>query len=116
MTKDTELALSAFFDSIWFKGGARLAMLAACAISGWIGVTLGNVDKRLDVQEEGLTSVQSTLAVRTQDNESFQASVDRDLTALKGGLIVVQQDVATIKGILVEMRRQDVADSLRTDE
>lgn len=122
-----DMSLRDFVESVWFKGLARGAMVLAPLIVGYAGWTLNDIndkldtrtialDKRLDATELALDDANDTLAVRASDNETFQRDVARqfseqgkDLDVLKAQGAATQNALATVQGILEEMRRRDQA-------
>ncbi len=106
-----EITLRAWVDSLWFRTVARGCMILATALGGYAGFVLSTVNAKVDAQAKDTIEVQAILAVRTRDNEEFQADVNKDLDTLRAGQVAVQRDVsqvkldiATMKGILM---RQD---------
>lgn len=126
-----DMSLRDFVDSVWFKGLARGAMVMAPLIVGYAGWTLTDInakldtrtialDNRLDTTETALSTVNGTLALRANDNETFQRDVarqfaeqGRSLDALKAQGEETKTTLATVQGILEEMRRRDQAVLLR---
>lgn len=115
-----EMTLRQFVESTWFKGLARGTMLlgipALMSASGFVGYTLNSVQaEQLRIKGE-VAEVQQTIGTRAQVNDDFQADitadvagVKADVSGVKATMLAVQTDVATIKGILQEMQRRDVA-------
>lgn len=122
-----DMSLRDFVESVWFKGLARGAMVLIPIAMGYAGWTLNDInsklddrtvalDHRLDATELALADANDILKLRAQDNESFQRSVARqfteqgkDLDVLKAQGAATQNALATVQGILEEMRRRDQA-------
>lgn len=105
-TPEPQMTAVAFFESVWFRGIARTFMLVALpalfAVAGMLAAVLNDQ-----------SNVRTTLAIRSADSERFQSSVERNFAEVKKeqdaqGVVItqLQQDVATIKGLLL---RQDIA-------
>lgn len=111
-----EMTLRQFIESTWFKGMARGAMVAFPLAAGYVGMTLANVQSRVGDVEASMIVVSQNQVSRASDNERFQAlitsevrAVDANVDSLATKFQAVQLDVATIRGILQEMQRRDVA-------
>lgn len=112
-----EMTLRQFVESTWFKGLSRGAMLlgipALTALSGFVGYTLNGVQAEQTTLKSDIAEIQQTQGSRAAVNDEFQAEITVDVAGVKSSLFIVQTDVATIKGILQEMQRRDVAAGFR---
>lgn len=117
MTTGVDMTLREFVESTWFKGLSRAAMLlgvpALTALSGFVGFTLSGVTADQARLSREVAEIQRVQGDRADVNDTFQASITSDVSGVKTALFTVQTDVATIKGILQEMQRRDLAQVMR---
>jgi len=108
-----DMSLRQFVESTWFKGLSRGAMLlgipALTALSGFVGYTLNGVQAEQYTLRTDIAEIRETQGDRAAVADTFQAEITADVAGVKSSLFIVQTDVATIKGILQEMQRRDVA-------
>ncbi|HEY4202630.1 MAG TPA: hypothetical protein VGM83_18925 [Devosiaceae bacterium] len=104
-----ETSLKQFLDSTWFKGLARASMLVGTAAASYAGLTLAHVRNEQAAMQGEIADIVRTQADRAQDNERFQSAIGADIAQLKNSVSTLQVDVATMRGILQEMQRRDVA-------
>jgi hypothetical protein len=117
----SEVTLKAFVESVWFKGLARGAMIGGAVIGGYVGYILTSVKTDVAQLQTNVDTVKDALDIRVRDQESFQSEVDRDLGTINKkvdtldlNVDTMQTDVATVKGILIQMQREtDVASNRR---
>lgn len=114
---DTMASLTEFVENKWFKLLSRGLMIVGTAASGYIGVRLATYDARIAGVETkvagvevAVSDVSDTQAARATVNDGFQNSVASEFDLLGNKVSAMQLDVATMKGILTEMQRRDVAD------
>ena len=107
-----EIAFRDFIESIWFKGLSRLAMIVAAAVLTVAGPLFAwaVTDTRTRIvtleHDVGLQQTFASSAVKAQkDIHDNVASVQSDITVLK-------IDMGVVRGILQEMQRRDLAESL----
>lgn len=112
-----DMTLKQFVESTWFKGLARGAMIAFPLAAGYVGMTLANVQGRVGAVETSIATIGTNQVTRATDNERFQTlitsevrAVDANVDTLGDKFETLQIDVATIKGILTELQRRDVAE------
>lgn len=112
----SEVTLKQFVESTWFKGVARGAMIIGAFIGGYIGWLQTTMRNEVTTLQQAVYVISSSLNKKTEDQDRFQLSVDRDLDELRGSVAkvddnvdLVQSDVATMKGIMQEMQRRDLA-------
>lgn len=102
-----------FVESTWFKGLARGAMLfglpTLSATSAFVGYTLSGVQAEQSLLKREVAEITQTQTTRAQVNDEFQTDITSEVVTVKNALFLVQTDVATIKGILQEMQRRDIA-------
>lgn len=106
---DEMASLTAFVESKWFKLASRGLMIVTAAASSYIGVRLATYDTRIASVETVVSDVSDTQTERALVNDGFQTSVATEFDQLNSKVSAVQLDVATIKGILAEIQRRDVA-------
>lgn len=111
-----EMTLTDFVENKWFKLLSRGAMVVVMGVSGYIGVRLALYDARIASVETKVAGVVTTVddvsdtqTERAAINDDFQVSVATEFDQLNNKVSAVQIDMATIKGILAEMQRRDVA-------
>lgn len=107
-----EIAFRDLIESIWFKGLSRLAMLAAAGVLAIGGPVFAwaVTDTRTRIvaleHDVGQQQAFATSAVKAQqDIRSDVATMQSDITVLK-------IDMGVVRGILQEMQRRDLAESL----
>lgn len=103
------MTLEQFIDNKWMKLLTRGAMIAVAAGSGYIGVRLAMYESRILGVETSVSDVSETQLQRALVNDQFQASVTTELDRLNAKASALQLDMATVRGILTEMQRRDVA-------
>jgi hypothetical protein len=112
----SEVTLKQFVESTWFKGIARGAMIVGAFIGGYIGWLQTTMRAEVTTLQASVSTVRASLADKVNDQARFQLSVDKDLDELDESVAKVdeivdrvQSDVATMKGIMQEMQRRDLA-------
>ncbi len=112
----SEVTLKQFVESTWFKGIARGAMILGAFIGGYIGWIQTTMRSEVTALQKSVATITISLDDKIKDQDRFQVSVDRDLDELSGSVAHVDEavdqlsaDVATMKGIMQEMQRRDLA-------
>lgn len=114
------MTLRGFIESTWFKGLARGSMIIVAILLGYASAVLNGVQERTKSVEIAVAEIKESQAVRSRDNENFQAATLKSFSGLETDIAGLRIDVARsnselgkITGILTEMQRQDVANILR---
>lgn len=108
-----DIALSAWFNSKWFKGTARAFAIVAGFTLPVLGGAIGWQLSRMDAFETGLARVLTTqderadVADRREEaNQAFRREVRADIDKIDGKIDDVASDVDVIKGSLQVLLQQ----------
>lgn len=108
-TGDVELALGQFLDQKWARRLGRVGLSVLFVMIGAIGTYFVTLGQRIDV-------IEKDRAVRIIANDSNITAIRNDILSVKNDVAQLKVDVGVVKGIVVDMQRQqDVASLNRRD-
>jgi hypothetical protein len=109
----TELTLRQWIDSVWFRGLSRVSMIVtSLLLTGFVvvwGFVAGDTTAKVVKLDAQVQAVAGSQTARAIDSEAFQVEVRGKVSAVQADLFAMKVDIGVIKGILTDMRRENVA-------
>lgn len=112
MSEDAEVSAKAFFNSVWFRGIARVVALVLLPAAGWLaaehfrlGDQINTLNDRVDVNEARLRTVDTAIISMSSSVGATQkdvAAIKSDIAGINGKLsVILRSDEASIGGPIV---------------